>query len=265
MKCVYSDLATFAGGQEIQSLAIQDTDFHKGIRFESPVSEEAVFRRVKFFFRANFQKAEFRGKTSFDESDFDCAPEFFGATLFPDTTFQKAKFLAFDGESEYAAYRELRHLSHNMLKSAQDESRFFAYEQRALANVQVKTKGKRLEGYLSKLYGLASDYGQSIMRPFSGLIGMNALFAVSYAFIPNAIAVSDEATKAGAWHTKTPESIGLMLQNLFQPFAIFGKAATYIPNYWQVTLLSGLQTVLSLALFALFFLAIRRRFRKGSE
>lgn len=266
MDCMYSGEAIFArNGHPIRFLSIHDTEFHKGLRFASPVNEEADFSRVKFFFQADFQNTEFHAKTSFDGCEFHCAPEFFGATLFPDTAFQKAKFLAFDGESQYAAYRELRHLSHDMLKSAQDESRFFAYEQRALANVQVKTKGKRLEGYLSKLYGLASDYGQSIIRPFFGLIGINAPFGVSYAAIPSATIVAEAATQVGAWHTRIPESVGLMLQNLFQPFAILGKTATYLPSCWQVALLSGLQTVLSLALFALFILAIRRRFRKGSE
>lgn len=261
----FSELVMFAAGQPMESLRIHNTQFQKGFRFGALVRGDAEFRRVKFFVRANFQKAEFGGRTSFDDSEFHCAPEFFGATLFPDTTFQKAKFLVFKGESEYAAYRELRHLSHNMLKSSQDESRFFAYEQRALANVQVKTKGKQFEGYLSKLYGLASDYGQSIFRPLGTLIGASVFFAVIYEIIPGAIVVADEAAKASAWHLRTPRSLGLALQNLFQPFAIFGKGQAYIPSSGLVVALSVVQTLLSLVLFALLVLAIRRRFRKGSE
>jgi hypothetical protein len=245
-KCTYSDQASFAHGQPIKSIAIDDTVFHKGLLFSSPVSKDALFTRVQFYTKADFQNTAFSGKTSFDESEFHCAPEFFGAKLFPDTNFLRAVFLAFSGESEYAAYRELRHLSHDDLKSDLDESRFFAYEQRALANVQVKTRNKFIEALLSKSYGLASDYGQSIVRPLLALFMINVIITIIYAVIPSAIVVAEEFTLHGTWQTRIPESVGLMMQNLFQPFTVFGKAATFIPNCGLVLALSVLQTLLSL-------------------
>lgn len=65
MNCRYSELATFASsGHPIKFIAIHDTEFPKGFRFAPLVSEDAVFRRVKFFFLADFQNTNFHSKTS---------------------------------------------------------------------------------------------------------------------------------------------------------------------------------------------------------
>ncbi len=251
----------FEGTSFTTSVIFEDCQFSAKLSFEGRTFvKDVTFRRI-IFNEANFNNTVFRAPTDFEGSTFNCAPQFFGARLFPDTSFTRTTFTNFSGEREAAAYRELRHLGHDILKSSIVESEFFAREQRALSNSQIRQKGRRLQGWMSKAYDYFSEYGQSISKPLVWWAAVNGSFAVIFCFMRADIGLNKELV----WNYKVWPAAGLMFQNIVAPFVFFGRQSAYFPTSGCVALLSVSQSILSFIFLALMFLAIRRRFRKGSE
>lgn len=263
--CIYGDKAIFENSTDIQFIGITDTDFLGGIHFKCKVADEFHFENVRIHWPADFQNAVFAGPTYFDGSEFHCAPEFYGATLFPDTNFMSARFLAFDGEREHAAYRWLRHISHDMLKSSLDEGRFFAYEQRSLANATLRNNRLSFSAWLSKLYDWISEYGQSTVKPFWWLFGSWLFFSFLYWHAEMAYQAIKPAANAAGWATSISAWLGFSLQNLINPLGLFSRTVQFEAQTWWVAGLGIVESLFSTAIAALWFLAVRRRFRKGSE
>lgn len=263
--CTYSDKATFENNTEIQFIGITDSEFLRGIRFKCEVTDEFNFENVRIHWPADFQNAVFAGPTYFDGSEFHCAPEFYGATLFPDTNFTGTRFLAFDGEREHAAYRWLRHISHDMLKSSLDEGRFFAYEQRSLANATLRKNRMSFSAWLSKMYDWISEYGQSTVRPFWWLVGLWVFFSFLYWHAEITYQAIKPAASAAGWATSVSAWLGFSLQNLINPLGLFSRTVQFEAQTWWVAGLGIVESLFSTVIATLWFLAIRRRFRKGSE
>ena len=148
------------------------------------------------------------------------------------------------------------------LGAGAEESEFFVHEQRA----QMWREMKRLSAWPSVLsslfYWAFSRYGHSIARPLMWLIVLNYGFSVLYGCLGG---ISVACDYAGHWPHDTSPALGLMWQNLINPFGFFGKVTPYRVDSLAIAGWSVVQSLLSALLVTLLALAVRRRFRKAAE
>lgn len=257
-RCEFRGAVTFHSGR-FNDLHIAASRFYASASFNGAHFHGTTwFEAVVFDNTAYFNKGEFFGPAYFNRVTFRKPPEFYEAKLYPDTSFYTSAFFGFSSEAEWAAYRQLRHHAIEQMKSPAEEGRFFMYEQRTRANLDLKQRGNRFAGAISKMYDLTNNYGQNVFRPFLLLIATNVVFAVVYLFFCTDIASGPPAPQiVGA--------IGLSLQNVFAPFLFFGRQAQFVPTAGLTIALSIAQSIVTLTLITLWLLAIRRRLRKGSE
>lgn len=285
----------FRGRTSFHSLRAPNPFSIVGTRFEMETTWTSVpfgatvFRDVVFVGNVDFSKSRFGGLTEFENVEFrgDCvfnecvfeqstrfggtefwrAPTFFGesAKLYPDFIFRKTKFLGFSEERDVAAYRRLRELAHRDLKSELEEARFFAFEQRALANVELKHNKASFGAYLSKLYDAVSEYGQNVTRPFVLFLTSNLMFGFLYWWYGCVLQGIKVDKGFGGWTTNIWPWLGFLLSNVVNPLAQFGKQSPFSAETVALFFLGLLQSVTSLLFLTLGFLAIRRRLRKGNE
>ena len=118
----------------------------------------------------------------------------------------------------------------------------------------------RSEKIASLLYKIASNYGQSYGVPLVWLLLSGFFFFAAYA------ATGKLTSTACAWPS---EIFGFSLQQIVRPFGVWAangilyfiehKCAYLLP----IKFIATLQSILSVGLLALSFLALRRRFRMG--
>lgn len=246
-------------GSDIYSGTIRSCGFKRLTSFNGvQFNEKTLFDGLQFEGECLFNKTQFRDSAHFRNVSFKRAPEFYEAKLFPDTTFYTSKFFGFKSEADWAAYRQLRHHAIEQMKSPAEEGRFFLYEQRTRANLDLKQRGNRFAGAISKMYDIVSNYGQNVFRPLALLVLLNIAITVLYAQL-----CSQLGQAAGT--VGLNPAIGFSVQNIFSPFAFLGKQTTFFPKTGTMVALGISQSLLTLALFALWVLAVRRRLRKGSE
>jgi Pentapeptide repeats (9 copies) len=230
-------------------------------------SGEATFRLAHFNQRANFSNRRFLDFTSFRDTTFNVAPEFYNAVLHQGTDFTGSKFLDVNGMDDVKAsmaYRTLK-LAMGSVHDRGGEAKFFALEQKSLLrdkNTPLSTKA------FSRLYWLASDYGESVLRPFLGGLSTFAAFLVVYigflwfyldpgsSFVYPAVDFSD--------------LLRFSLQQVFRPFEVFSLRPTLpVEGLHEVVrapplplaLLAAMHSTVTISFLALFLLALRRRFR----
>ena len=225
----------------------------------SVISNDCAISGTRFLQWCDFSDCEFSGPILFSLNTFMQVPRFYKVTMYPDVSFHGPQFKCFKSIEDANAYAELR-----KLVPSQD-GEFFAYEQRARANAMLKQKwGFSLTALVSKAYDYASGYGQSIVRPALGLLGtiILAWLIFSKTSLSNYIHASEGRAH---WTQDMDAAFGLVLQNVFNPVAFWGKEPPFVSDLASVVYLSIVQTVLSLGFITLLLLAIRRKFRKGSE
>lgn len=251
---IFQDVASFAGAEFENTVVFEKVEFMK----------LCSFARTKFKAAASFNNSTFHYSTDFSEACFSAAPTFHEAKLHEDTSFRSTTFTRTKTHRDYSAYRRLRELMHDS-KEAIQEGEFFVYEQRTLRHMQfMESRKKRrlsLEGSVSWVYDKICRYGQSIGRPLFLLIALNVAFATTF-WLTDAATIAQNST---AGMKGFSPGIGLTLQNILNPFALFGKALPFEHTAPWVVLASITQSLFSLTLFALVLFAVRRRFRKGSE
>jgi len=250
---------------DLRNFFLNNTELKAGIAIHGKIRSRAELISCQIEVDANFQNLTFDGPTSFNYSTFKCAPEFFGTKLFADTSFQNTTFQAFDGEREYASYRWLRHLAHDSLKSPVDEGKFFACEQRSLANASLSQNYFDSSAWISKLYDWISEYGQSTTRPVFWFFGTWVFFCHWFWRADHYLNAISSASGASMWATNTWPWFGFSLQYLLNPLGIFSKTAQFDSQYPWLIALGTVESLLTTVFAALWLLAIRRRFRKGTE
>jgi hypothetical protein len=237
----------------------------------------ADFSGSRFGNVADFTNATFEAETSFVSCIFSRAPVFHGATLHAATQFRDAVF-SYVSHFYVPAWQAYRTLREKMGKAGAnyEESEFFVHEQTALAVLELKSAfalqwrngplyrlNKAVTAVVSLAYGVLARYGASVPRPFLWLVAINWVAAWTYCAHSGDIALSQGTDES--WAGDVSAGVGLMLQNIVNPFGFFGKAMLYVPKTGLVAGLSMAQSLASLALIALFILAVRRRFRKATE
>jgi hypothetical protein len=115
---------------------------------------------------------------------------------------------------------------------------------------------------------MLSDYGSSALRPALGLL---LLFVVSLAITwsVGGAEVGDTSAMVGwqrrlldsGWWGSLLRALLLTSQATFNPLSIFGVKGLVIAKFPWLALWLWLNSVFSGLLFALFFLAVRRRFK----
>jgi hypothetical protein len=220
---------------------------------------EVHFNETEFLGRAVFNNRHLTSTASFEKCRFSVAPEFHGARIHQAAIFpSEMSFLDVGSSAAAHAYRTLK-LAMEQNRSRREEAMFFALEQRSLRNAQGELKtGER---WLSTSYDELSRYGQDMKRPFLLLAGLWFVAGISYA----------------AWSTGItwPSSIdwgalgrglAFSLEQLVNPFGVWrsGNAGLLINTNYPIWLevAATIQSLLSAGLAALFFLALRWRFKR---
>ena len=223
-------------------------------RYFMPV---ALFDGATFKMPVKFNNRKFTDTTSFLNAKFFRAPSFHNCDFHQDTIFEGAEFK--DGSTESAsAYRTLKQQMENF-RARREEGKFYALEQRCLRNNTSIPKSVRI---FSRLYDITSDYGQSIGRPLLLLIVDLLVFSLIYALIGHACC---DFSSSIDWRV-TGNMFELSIEQMVNPFWIWRiDNLPYGPDKWffLVKCIATFQSLVTLAFLALFFLALRWRFKRG--
>lgn len=264
-KCKFGGRTIFghqSQAQNVHGLMLQDCMFHENVFFmQLNLLKETTIQRTSFSKRCEFRGCHFKEQANFVDVIFHVPPFFTaGYSLSSDTHFLRCTFKSTKTTYDLTAYRELRRIAREVVRSSVDEGKFFALEQRTLTSIEWKEPPRRWHATISTLYWLGSNYGQSVVRPILGfglVTGAAWLVFCSFAATPDV----GEHVK----FLRDKPVLGLILQNIFAPFTYFGKAAAFTPIDIVGVATSAVQSLLSLLLLALFALSVRRRLRKESE
>lgn len=207
---------------------------------------------------ARFSNAEFHSGWLIGESEFEAPPDFFGVKMDRQhTRFRRCKFTKAGsfwrpkcGALDVVRYRHLR--SHfARCKDSYLEGLFYTLEMRGHRLTGVASIFERA---ISWLYDAVADYGNSVARPALFFLGQILFFFVFYKVV-------GQVTAQGVF-SRFPE-LGLVLQNSFNPLALFTEKGIAIPGTLVTYAASLLQATISVALIALFLIALRGKFRRG--
>jgi len=236
---------------------IGDCDFSAIPEVASDSAKKMVFNKIDFdgaVFngKVKFTSRHFRTSTSFKDVIFNIAPEFFGCEIHQDTVFTAKGFLDTNSEHSIAAYSALK-MAMAKNNSRRDEGLFYALEQKSLANKLPLTNSIK---WMAILYGLVSDYGRSISRPFwCYLISVGIFFAIYLLFF----------SPLNLYRDNYLDIISFTIEQSVRPLSVW---TIQEPITWNVRsllcikLVASLQSLTSLALLALLLLAIRWNFKK---
>ncbi|MCY4384772.1 MAG: pentapeptide repeat-containing protein [Nitrospinae bacterium] len=214
-------------------------------------------------FEVTFENRTFQQKTSFWNCTFEKAPRFHGCSLHQDTDFTDARFWDRQGDEAVKAYRTLK-LDMEAKRAREEQLTFYALE---MESRQRTTKRKLLK-FISWLYGIIADYGQSIISPFASAIMVFVLFMIAYSIFILATPIAKfENTDIVVL------TFRFSLEQIIRPFralenspSLSGFIEKASPsNLWHLCLgfTTTLQSVLSFVTLGLGALAIRWRFKIG--
>ena len=207
-----------------------------------------------------FGNRTFQQKTSFRDCTFEKAPRFHGCNLHQDTDFTNARFLDRQGDEATKAYRTLK-LDMEEKRAREEHLMFYALEMES----RQRTTKKKLLKFLSSLYGMTADYGQSVSRPLLWLGCSYLIFATIYTIFFN------ELLKEHLVHTDNLHLFfHFSLEQIVRPFRAleFSPLVEFLKNiptanHFLLRFIAAFQSLLSLALLLLFGLAVRWRFKIG--
>lgn len=237
----------------------KNTDIFGDASFSGCQFQIVDFSETKFKGKANFNNVQFLDRVIYHQTTFYKAPWFHQVNLHQDTSFYNCIFSSFESVDDWRAYRTLKLLM-GQFRAHEEEGRFFEYEQRTRSNILLAENYFSLVGSLSKLYDVLSKYGESISRPIVWLFFNTAYFGLLY-FLKGGVRANPNI--GHKWPDDILPSIGLSLQNAFNPLSLFNKVPTYLVDNVLIALLSATQSLITLILVTLFLLAIRRRFHKS--
>ncbi|MDE0332492.1 MAG: pentapeptide repeat-containing protein [Nitrospinae bacterium] len=242
--------------------------FKKKAFFTSPGNDDDIdvfqgevqFEGTIFLEEVDFANRKFQRSTNFKDCIFHKAPCFHGCSLHQDTKFTDADFRDTKSDEAVGAYQTLK-LDMENKRARQEQLRFYALEMKSRRH----TEKRKLVKFLSWLYEVTSDYGQSISLPLIWLGLSLAVFAIIYAILFLAVPMLD--------HKKIDILVltsRFSLEQMIRPFGSFDIQA--MPefhkklsqaNLLSLRLIAALQSFLSLILLLLSALATRWRFKIG--
>jgi hypothetical protein len=240
---------TFTGGAGfVGATFTQRVDF-AGATF----SEAASFLGATFESDVNFVNCEMKSETTFDRASFRRMPPLFDGTKLHEgttwfgVTWPPSPRTGDDARLTVRAYERLK-LEMDKLKKHEDELNFFALElnaRRVLAG-KWSTSHRIAIG----LYGCLCDYGRSYSRPLWLLGAVSVVGAVPFLFQFGLLGWR------GSLALSVANTFGLLgfRREFFSPSVI-----SNLP--WTLKIVSAMQTVAGGALFFLFGLGLRNRYR----
>jgi uncharacterized protein YjbI with pentapeptide repeats len=259
--------AVFAGNNIIRgnwrSLKCHSAKFSGRVEFRLAGCEGSIdLSGSHFLDAAQFHAVEKLSQLNLNDCRFASAPTINDIKIPQQTTFSRAKFrsTAFRAADE-GRYRYIRNLFHaNRAREA--EGQFYAYEKRAHRR-SLPWKSAWFPRVLSCLYDWTSSYGRSYERALVILIAVQIAFGIGYGW------AADRLHVPGKIDT---EVLAFTLSQVVKPFELLsaraptGAAYAAVLNGSAVTapwiVSTFVQSVFSVALFALFLLALRWRFRR---
>jgi hypothetical protein len=165
----------FNDGSFQKTVFARDADFStEGAHF----LKEANFAHARFEGTAKFSRRRFNGITVFRWAHFEEPPEFFNTELPNETDFEHATYGPITRANAVVAepaYRTLK-LKMSELQHHRAEMMFFAKEMRARRFNEPNTFLRTLY----RLYGLFSDFGESVVRPAIGWMVVGLIFFFLY-------------------------------------------------------------------------------------
>jgi hypothetical protein len=242
----------FAGGFEF----FQTTFFRVSFRY-CRAAHHAYFISSSFMASADFTGFRSDGPTSFRKC-WLMAP-----LLIRDAVFSQAPDVRdiqcqnFVGEDIVLCYRTLLRIAEDA-GTQLDASRYFAYEQRAIRKTKTGFRSLGWEPMLSCLYDWVSVYGSSASRAISSFLLWNVTAGLFFV-------ISDGAKANTPIAGLLPAGVGLALQDIVNPIALFTDKPAFLPTSTQIFALAVVQSIGSVVILALLLLALRRRFHKASE
>jgi uncharacterized protein YjbI with pentapeptide repeats len=232
--------AVFSRSADFISVHFKNRASFRSTTFVGADFTNAVFSANAIFAGAHFQRfvPDFRGSKMHEATEWD------GVT-WPDPPMEKS-----GAQAQVYRYERLKQ-EMERLKKHQDEQFFFGKEMRARRGLAFIGSGSWLLNYT---YWLFSDYGQSILRPLLGLLGV---------FVIGAGILWQYGVMRGM-HMKMPAAIGLSFANIFSFLSI--KREMMAPEFLQTLsrtghLVSVMQSLLGVLLLFLIGLALRNKLR----
>ena len=215
--------------------------------------KQCAFDGTEFQDRTVFTNRQFLDSTNFRGAVFYKAPEFHNCEMHQDTDFSDPHF--FDtGASAVRAYRTLK-LAMEQHRARNEEGMFYALEQKSL---RKDPDTSWLVSTLSWMYEKTANYGRSVGRPLSWLLGTSSAFFLLY------LGLAADCVSA------SPENVlAFTVEQIVRPFTIWtvgyeGRAYTFVSERLSILRwIASLQSIASLAFIALSLFALRWRFRRG--
>ena len=270
----FGDEATFRDATFFETGIFNNVTFEGGIDFSASDKDSKYsridFNRVTFASRwpnhwkaapweedaptVSFTNRIFSDKADFRGAVFHVAPDFHDAKLHQSCTISEANFKDVELREAPAAYRTLK-LAMEQKRDWNAMAKFYALEQRSIRHQPETSQQVKL---MSFAYEVASDYGQSFVRPLAG-IGLTIIFAFGLYWIYYLF-------DGGSWKVSAFENIAVFdLRQMIKPFdAILVNKWPYElrgPMSFVIGIIATLQTIASAGFVTLFILAVRRRFR----
>jgi len=300
----FSGGADFASATFRYSLTFEDGTFESVVSFKdvtwSKTNSPNAFLGVRFKDRVDFKSGSVPSISAFNEAHFEIPPSFTDLTqsqldkVFGDAISQtnasikqvrKAQAEAKRNKEEYNGLTPDQLLAaleggFRTLKKVAEEKGNFLLSQ-TYYRFEVRTRVKRpeiafWEKVAATLYGLSSDYGNSISRPFVSLAVILASFAAIYLALAIQVDLVDWKDRE-ALQNGFLESLDFSLKNVFRPLSALSAdaprdgdvtswAGKLLNNYGKgfgliVTAISIVQSLTGIVLAFLFGLAVRRRFQ----
>ncbi|NKB82673.1 MAG: hypothetical protein GKS05_12465 [Nitrospirales bacterium] len=278
-----------------------DGDLSTPEKIQNNVFHEVDFSDSTFRDTISFNNRQFRGRTDFGGCTFEKkAPEFHSCTLHQNTNFDGATFpktfadnkeweekswvkrtyekdlklkafLRVLGQEEWEkkwkaelqkrwgerewgsaerAYRTLK-LAMEQVRARKEEARFYALEQNCR---RARTDTDWSVRLVSTLYLYTSDYGKSFKRPLAWLAGVTSTSWLFYTLLGG---------------SPNEEIFDFTLTQLVRPFNVWLESSQgnlndmFKQTKFVVKLIATCQSLFSLSLLVLFFLALRQNFKRG--
>ena len=227
----------FLGGTNFSTTnksSFQSISFEKGV-FVGPVT---------------FEHRSFDRETSFAGTKFTIAPSFYHANLHPSVTFGAISDFSDFSKKATKRYQALR-LKCEELRSRHEEGLFHALEQRSR---RICGDLPRTDWFFSIIYDRIALYGTSIFRPLLSLFILLLAWTGLFALIATEWHIDPHGEVAWA---SLGESFVQSARNIIVPFFQFRQSAD------GMAVVHLIESLFAVPLLAVFFLAIRWRFRRG--
>lgn len=241
-------------------------------------AQHTEFVGTEFHARAFFYYSNFEGPLTFKNITFFGAPQFYNVDFFEAVSFIDCKFcpiekIGYWQNIDRTGFRSLK-LKMAALRAQREEAMFFSLELAAERVTAHWEHGKRwpyspAKWIISAFYGLGSQYSQSPGRAIFVFIGWNGAFSIAYllwAYIANVFNSPNiiESTSRTIFLSDHPW-LALGLQNALNPIALLSEKPLATTASGCIFLLSLIQSIGSLSILALLFLAIKSNFQKGNS